>query len=265
MNKNLDRDKIWRPYLFWTLGLSYALWFAIIIGNQFGILTFGTSPMMILYMLGANIPPIMAFVLLICSKQRTFKQLVKEIFSLKQPIQFYAVAVGLPILACIIPLLFHQASIAGPFYAPLFMIPVMMIFGGGLEEVGWRFILQPALEERMHFIPATLVTGVTWAVWHLPLFIMKGADQYTWSFWSFAIWAIGLAFALAVLYKLSKSAWLCILFHSFFNSMTDFIAVEYQDVPTSILGALILVVISLILLSVFKKDEIRCKSSLFTD
>lgn len=257
MNKNLDRSKIWLPYLLLTLGLSYILWFTIVIGNQFGILIFGTPLMMIMYVLGTSIPPITAFILLVRSKQRTFKALLKEIFSFKQPIKFYVLAIGLPILACIIPLLFHQASIVGPFYAPLFMVPVMMFFGGGLEEVGWRFILQPALEEKMHFVPATLITGATWAVWHLPLFLMKGSDQYTWSFWSFAIWAMGLAFALAVLYKLSKSAWLCILFHSFFNSMTDFIAVEYKDIPISIIGALIMIAISLTLLKVctFKRKR----------
>jgi len=62
-----------------------------------------------------------------------------------------------------------------------------MIVGGGMEETGWRGMLQPALEEKMNFILATLITGVIWGVWHLPLFLISKTTQYQMSFPSFLL------------------------------------------------------------------------------
>ena len=40
------------------------------------------------------------------------------------------------------------------------------------EEYGWRGYLQPKLTRVMGVVPATLVTAIIWAVWHIPL-LMK--------------------------------------------------------------------------------------------
>ena len=60
--------------------------------------------------------------------------------------------------------------------APIFMILViapMMLVGGGNEEVGWRMILQPELEKKFGFNLATILTGITWWLWHFPIFFIK--------------------------------------------------------------------------------------------
>lgn len=252
---NLDRSKIWSPYILWTMGISYTLWFAIVIGQRFGLFQFGTPLMMTMYILGANTTTIMAFILIIRSRQRTFKELFKESFAFKQPPIYYLIVVVLPILFSVITLLQNQASIVGPFYAPLFTLPVMVLFGGGLEEIGWRHILQPALEQKIGFIPATIVTGAIWAVWHLPLFFIIGANQNTQNFGAFAVWVMGMAFVLAMLYRLSNSVWLCILCHSLSNAMGDFILSKSVDIPSSIVLALVMIAISLILLRVIPGKE----------
>ncbi len=43
--------------------------------------------------------------------------------------------------------LLGKATIVSPLYIVLFALS-NMVFGGGLEEVRWRFILQLALEKR---------------------------------------------------------------------------------------------------------------------
>ena len=63
-----------------------------------------------------------------------------------------------------------------PIYALIVLIP-MMIFGGGLEEAGWRYILQPELEEKCHYIVATIIVAVIWWLWHFPLFHINGVGQ----------------------------------------------------------------------------------------
>ncbi|WP_276277430.1 type II CAAX endopeptidase family protein [Haloarcula regularis] len=43
------------------------------------------------------------------------------------------------------------------------------LVGGGNEEPGWRGFALPKLEERYSPVSATLILGVVWALWHLPL------------------------------------------------------------------------------------------------
>lgn len=46
----------------------------------------------------------------------------------------------------------------------LFSIPAFLG-----EEYGWRYFLQPALQERMGKIRGVIVLGLIWGIWHLPI------------------------------------------------------------------------------------------------
>ncbi len=55
---------------------------------------------------------------------------------------------------------------------------LVLVLGGPLgEEFGWRGYLTPALTARMNWRAASLVVGVIWGVWHLPLFFTAGTPQ----------------------------------------------------------------------------------------
>ena len=101
--------------------------------------------------------------------------------------------------------IFPQCLISGyekgaPIFAIIVMIP-MMIFGGGLEEAGWRYILQPELEKKYPFTVSTIIVSVIWWLWHLPLFYIQGAAQYGQNYFAFGISVLGLSFALASIRK----------------------------------------------------------------
>ena len=49
--------------------------------------------------------------------------------------------------------------------------------GGGNEELGWRGLLQPALEKKFSFPLATVITALVWVAWHLPLWLIPGTSQ----------------------------------------------------------------------------------------
>lgn len=45
------------------------------------------------------------------------------------------------------------------------------------EELGWRGFLLPRLLERLAPLPAALVTGAIWMVWHIPAFLVATLPQ----------------------------------------------------------------------------------------
>jgi membrane protease YdiL (CAAX protease family) len=55
---------------------------------------------------------------------------------------------------------------------------LVLLVGGPLgEEFGWRGYALSALTARLGWRAASLIIGVVWAAWHLPLFFMAGTAQ----------------------------------------------------------------------------------------
>ncbi len=93
------------------------------------------------------------------------------------------------------------------------------ILYGGEEELGWRGTLQPLLQKKMPFIPATLIVGVIWVIWHIPLWFIEGDSHQSMPFYSFAIMGVLLSFWLAALYNVSDSIILCLVLHGLTNTL----------------------------------------------
>jgi len=242
--------------------ITWLFWWGIVIANQYGYLLYGTPLMMVFFLIGGNSESIMAVVLLLITKQMTGKQLLKTICSVNQPLRFYILVFVTLIISYCIPVIMGSATFIAPFYMAILALPIMVI-GGGLEEIWWRFIVQPYFERKMNFTFATLITGSMWAVWHLPLFFIQGTSQYnSYNFGAFAIVAIGLSFVLAAIYKLSGSIWLCILFHTIWNSLGEWIKID-MDYLSSICATLALIAISYIVIMVSNRNrQMRLKNNL---
>lgn len=80
------------------------------------------------------------------------------------------------LMVVIIPFIFiiPRCFISGyengaPVFAIVFMVPIMLV-GGGLEEAGRRYILQPELEQKYSFTISTIIVSIIWWLWHMPLF-----------------------------------------------------------------------------------------------
>lgn len=50
--------------------------------------------------------------------------------------------------------------------------PVINLFFAIGEEIGWRGFLYPALRQRMSTLPACLLVGAIWGLWHTPVNLM---------------------------------------------------------------------------------------------
>lgn len=51
-------------------------------------------------------------------------------------------------------------------------VPTATLVSGGNEELGWRGFLLPHLQQRYDALSASLVVGVVWAGWHLPVYLL---------------------------------------------------------------------------------------------
>ena len=94
----------------------------------------------------------------------------KTVFYVKNNVYPYVfVVAGLVLYFSIHALSLGRIEMVLPFYAFFLSIPGNL-FIGGLEETGWAYILQPALDKRFGYILSCIITGIIWIVWHIPLF-----------------------------------------------------------------------------------------------
>jgi uncharacterized protein len=96
---------------------------------------------------------------------------------------------------------------------------VPSIVFGGIEEVGWRGVLQPAVtSRRRHLVVANLVIAAVWGLWHLPLFWVAGGTHGDASFGLFVLAGIGYSAVMTWLYARTHSVALCVVFHAGINA-----------------------------------------------
>jgi uncharacterized protein len=90
------------------------------------------------------------------------------------------------------------------------LVGALVTFG---EEFGWRGYLLPRLMPLGQNW-AILLSGVIWAVWHLPLNLLYGANGGLLGFPFWLVWTIGLGVVLGWLRLRAQSVWPAAIMHS---------------------------------------------------
>ena len=88
--------------------------------------------------------------------------------------------------------------------------------------IGWRGLLVPQLAKLTSFARTSLITGVIWAIWHLPLLFWGGYSSGAPTWWAalcFLVGVIGISFAFTWLRLKSGSIWPAVLMHAAHNSI----------------------------------------------
>jgi CAAX protease family protein len=142
----------------------------------------------------------------------------RQIVRWRVPFGYYLYALGLP------PLLYGLVDVALALLgydidpalfaervpAYLATLVFVAVLGGGLEEPGWRGFALPRLQRRHTPVVATLILGLAWGIWHVPLYGPLG----------FVV-PVVLAFFYTWLYNRTGSVLLCILLHASFTPAQD--------------------------------------------
>lgn len=106
--------------------------------------------------------------------------------------------------------------------APLAIVPIFLLiyFTNALpEEFGWRGYALDPLQTRFKALPASLVLGAVWALWHLPLFFIEGTTQEAIPMYEFFLQTMVLAIFYTWLHNnTGGSVLIAALFHATANT-----------------------------------------------
>jgi membrane protease YdiL (CAAX protease family) len=115
---------------------------------------------------------------------------------------------------------------------PLWVVHLNILLASPLaEELGWRGYALPKLQCMVGPFRATMVLGLVWALWHLPLFLVKGWTSA--SVPVFAMIVIGWSTIITFVFNWSGgSVIVAVIAHSAANACSPFLRDMLAGVPT---------------------------------
>jgi len=198
-------NKIPIRFFIFTFLWSWLLWSIVIFIEQGNIQNVSFQSFRIefaLTILGVFGPAIGAILsVLTIEGKSSLKTFVKAFFSLKFGWKIWLsifIVLGIAgIIAWIIPEYLGedrvQTYLPSVYIFPLYVL-MMVFFGGGQEEIGWRGYISPYLEKRFGLIIGGLILGIIWAVWHIPLWFISSSTQKYTNFFGFMLLTIGYSY-----------------------------------------------------------------------
>lgn len=147
--------------------------------------------------------------------------LLRRLLEWRAGLRWYAFAIGyMAAIKLAVALVYRAVTGSWPIFGSeaWYIIIVAIVISTPLqagEEIGWRGYALPGLAARFGFARASVVLGLIWAGWHLPLFFVPGLDKYGQSFPVWALGVIALSVAITWLYvHTNESLLLVMLMHS---------------------------------------------------
>ena len=210
-----------------TFLISWASWIPFVVfGPTSSAITSSpqqANPMMLLQVLG-NYGPTLAAVLLSAfwGERGEFKSLLGRLRPRRVSLEWYAVVLLLP-LGVMLPGLLTYGLFGGAlaelqFVAILPMFVASIFISGLGEELGWRGYVLSRLQERIGPLAASLVIGVLWGIWHLPIFYWASTQRGIPFLVEFALYVLFIT-TFSVLFTwvynaTNKSLWMVVLMHA---------------------------------------------------
>ncbi|HEX5088637.1 MAG TPA: type II CAAX endopeptidase family protein [Nocardioides sp.] len=243
-----ERTQRWRhwaaahpvaAYAILAYALSWTLWVPAVAGGG-GVLV------LILFFAGA-LGPAGAALIVTKAIGAPVHVWARQIVKWRVPVRYYVYALGLP--ALLFAVVNVELALAGqnldlsligdrlPAYLGTFLLVVTI--GGGLEEPGWRGFALPRLQAQHTPVKATLILGLIWGGWHLPLYGLG------------AVGPIAFVFFYTWLCNRTGSVLLCILLHASFTPALDHLVLREDSlgVDLAILTTLVAAAVALVALT----------------
>lgn len=140
----------------------------------------------------------------------------------------------------------------------------ILLFGPLPEELGWRGYALDGLQTRFTALGSSLILGVVWALWHVPLFFMKGTFQHdqlrfaTLNFWIYLSGPVFVSILFTWLYNnTNRSTLAAILFHFMINFTAELIPLNKQG---RLYSLILIVVLTVVVTTVFGPESLIRKN-----
>lgn len=247
MNKKLVKE-----FLIITFVIMIIFWGGCALISQTFDITINNIFLRIMHIVGGFSPTIASYISLRRNnKVKNFKEWLKKIFDIKHNIGTYLLVVLFVLIYYLLGCLINGFEIGAPIFMILVIAPMMLV-GGGNEEVGWRMILQPELEKKFGFNLATILTGITWWLWHFPIFFIKGTANMNMNYFLFGIMCLTLSYAMATIRKISEGVFPCILTHCLINGLSAIFVFNFSLLSCCV-SLIATIVTALIILNINKR------------
>jgi membrane protease YdiL (CAAX protease family) len=237
-NRSLS-SRLSSPWVYFAGVLGWT-WFFWILAIVLGLST-NTAPGMLLALLGLLGPLVGGITLtyLTQGKEGRHDYWVRIFDPRRIPARWYLVIfllvpalMGLAALLDILTggsLVPFQEAVAPFLTRPMALIPFALsvfFLGPFPEEFGWRGYVLDRLQLRWDALKSSLILGVIWAVWHLPLFFIMGTYQYdegAWTvwFWTFMLGIVPLTVVMTWIFNNTRRSTLAIILFHFMVVFTD--------------------------------------------
>lgn len=251
-----------------TFCIAYLVSGALIVFGRFGysvsnwVSTFRQFAMNIPFSIYILSPAIASYLILKKNnKINGSKDWLNTVFYIKNKISVYLfVAAGLTLYFGVHLAVSGRMVMVLPFYTFFLSLPGCLIIGG-LEEAGWMYILQPALDKRYGFVLSSILFGIIWTLWHIPLFFIPGTNhgEGLINFWMFTVQLISFRFFHGAVYRISGKGrvFMSVLFHTMFNAVSPVFGTMTMTWAGTIAANAAVVLVSVITVSIDAKKSRR--------
>lgn len=233
-----SQDGLWL-YIALTFTLSWVVWLLIPLLGMTG----QTFPGMLLFMIGGFAPSIVGVILLYRSTTKADRaDFWRRTWDARRvsPVWGAMLLLGLPALTFLSiwldGLLFGGTAgmeafkqVAAQPAVLIGLLVIGIIAGPVSEELGWRGFALDRMAGRWGMARASLILGVIWWAWHLPLFFVPNTSHNQWGlftlpFWAFLPTVISLSVIIARAYSDNgRSIFAAILAHFVYNFMLSLV------------------------------------------
>ncbi len=245
--KNWIKKNIFFVYIIIAFAISWAGWLVLIITNTApGFF----NPWKLLAAFGPSLAGLL--VIFIDSGRPGLHHLWKQLTHFRVHWKWYAISLITPPLLMLLSLWIHTllggSGLAYNDPAEIYrVIPVfllVLVFSVLGEEIGWRGFALPWLQKRYNALTSSLILGLIWAIWHLPLFWLPGDFHQQLPL----LWFLLQTMAITILYTwvfnaTRGSLWMILLLHAASNTAFGVLPILPEAASGSLRPAWILVIL----------------------
>jgi membrane protease YdiL (CAAX protease family) len=235
------KNKVPVRFFFVTFLWSWLFWIIPIILSRIGVISiinFKSSIYGLLVIIGAFGPAMGAFISLYTidgkgSVKKYLKSFISLNFGWKVWLAIILVTGFSSFIAWFVPELFGenrlQSNLPNIYILPVYILFILFL-GGGQEEIGWRGYILSFLERKFGLIIGSLILGIIWSIWHIPLWYFPGSNQIYMNFFGFIVLCIGGSYFYSWVIASSGNRLLSgIIVHGFANGFMEFFPLVVKD------------------------------------